>query len=91
MKIFVTGAAGFIGFSLSLELLKKKHIIYAIDNLDNYYSLKLKRARLKILKKYKNFKFKKIDISKKNQLNNYLKNKNFDIIFHLAAQAGVRY
>ena len=42
MKIFVTGAAGFIGFSISLELLKKNYTIYVIDNLDNYYSLKLK-------------------------------------------------
>ena len=91
MKIFVTGAAGFIGFSVSLELLKKNYTVYAIDNLDNYYSLKLKKARLKILKRYKNFKFKNVDISKKKKLNNYLKDKNFDTIFHLAAQAGVRY
>ena len=91
MKIFVTGVAGFIGFSISLELLKKNYTIYAIDNLDNYYSLKLKKARLKILKSYKNFKFKNVDISKKKKLNNYLKGKNFDIILHLAAQAGVRY
>ena len=91
MKIFVTGVAGFIGFSVSLELLKKNYIVYAIDNLDNYYSLKLKKARLKILKRYKKFKFKNVDISKKKKLNKYLKGKNFDTIFHLAAQAGVRY
>jgi len=91
MKIFLTGVAGFIGFRLSLELLKKKYTLYAIDNLDNYYSLKLKKKRLDILKKYKNFNFKKIDISNKKSLENYLKTKNFDIIFHLAAQAGVRY
>ena len=91
MKTFLTGAAGFIGFSLSLELLKKKYKVYAIDNLDSYYSLKLKKKRLSILKKYKNFNFKKIDISNKKSLENYLKTKNFDVIFHLAAQAGVRY
>ena len=91
MKIFLTGAAGFIGFSLSLELLKKKYTVYAIDNLDNYYSLKLKKKRLSILKKYKNFNFKKLDISNKKVLGDYLKTKNFDVIFHLAAQAGVRY
>ncbi len=91
MKIFITGVAGFIGFSLSLELLKKKYIIYGIDNLDNYYSLKLKKKRLNILKSYKNFKFQNIDISKKKKLNDYLKNKKFNVIFHLAAQAGVRY
>ena len=66
MKIFITGVAGFIGFSLSLELLKKKYIIYGIDNLDNYYSLKLKKKRLNILKSYKNFNFQNIYIEKKN-------------------------
>ena len=91
MKIFVTGAAGFIGFSLSLQLLKKNCLVYAIDNLDSYYSIRLKKERIKILKKYKNFKFKKIDISKRKQLYNYLKNKKFDFIYHFAAQAGVRY
>ena len=91
MKIFVTGVAGFIGFSISLQLLKKKYTVYAIDNLDNYYSPRLKKERLKILQKYKNFEFKKIDISKRKQLNSYLKDKKFDIIYHFAAQAGVRY
>ena len=91
MKIFITGAAGFIGFSLSQELLKKNHTIYAIDNLDEYYSVKLKKKRITILKKFKNFKFKKIDISQKKNLQKYLKKKKFDMIFHFAAQAGVRY
>ena len=53
MNVFISGVAGFIGFSLANELLKKKYIVYGIDNLDNYYSLKLKKARLKILKKKK--------------------------------------
>ena len=91
MNVFISGVAGFIGFSLANELLKKKYIVYGIDNLDNYYSLKLKKARLKILKKKKNFYFHKVDISKKKNLKNYFKNKNFEIIFHFAAQAGVRY
>ena len=68
MKTFLTGAAGFIGFSLSLELLKKKYKVYAIENLDSYYSLKLKKKILIILKKYKNFNFKKIYISNKKKL-----------------------
>ena len=55
MKIFVTGAAGFIGFSLTKSLLKKKHQVYSIDNMDNYYSLKLKRARIQMQKKIKIF------------------------------------
>ena len=62
MNVFISGVAGFIGFSLANELLKKKYIVYGIDNLDNYYSLKLKKARLKILKKKKNFYFQKVDI-----------------------------
>ena len=91
MKIFVTGAAGFIGFSLTKSLLKKNHQVYSIDNMDNYYSLKLKTARIQILKKDKNFHFKRVDLANKKKLEKYLKNKEFDIIFHFAAQAGVRY
>ena len=92
MKILITGSSGFIGFNLALKLLKKKSInIVGIDNHDNYYSVKLKNKRLNILKKYKNFSFKKIDISKRKQLMNFLKNKKFDYIFHFAAQAGVRF
>jgi len=92
MKILITGSSGFIGFNLALKLLKKKSInIVGIDNHDNYYSVKLKNKRLNILKKYKNFFFKKIDISKRKQLMNFLKNKKFDYIFHFAAQAGVRF
>ena len=91
MKIFVTGAAGFIGFSLTKSLLKKNHQVYSIDNMDNYYYLKLKTARIQILKKDKNFHFKRVDLANKKKLEKYLKNKEFDIIFHFAAQAGVRY
>ena len=92
MKILVTGAAGFIGFHLCEKLLKEKHQILGIDNINNYYDVKLKKDRLKILLRKKNFKFKKIDISD----NNFVKKiypiaKNFKIIIHLAAQAGVRY
>ena len=91
MKILITGAAGFIGFHLSRNLLKfKKNKIYGIDNFDEYYSIKLKKKRIELLKKEKNFHFQKIDITSI-KLSNYLKNKNFDIIIHLAAQAGVRY
>ncbi len=90
MKILVTGTAGFIGFHISNYLLKKKIKIIGIDNLDDYYSINLKKKRLSILKKNKNFKFIKIDISS-NRLKNVLKKYHFDIVIHLAAQAGVRY
>ena len=63
MKIFITGTVGFIGFNLANYLLKnKKNKVYGIDCFDNYYSVKLKRKRLNLLKKNKNFYFKKIDI-----------------------------
>ena len=91
MNILVTGVAGFIGFSLAESLLKNKVFkVYGIDNFDNYYSIKLKKERIKILKKYNNFFFEKIDITS-NKIFNFNKNKKFDIVFHFAAQAGVRY
>ena len=89
-NILVTGVAGFIGFSLALKLLKQKHIVVGIDNLDDYYSVKLKKKRLIELKKYKNFKIKLINIEKSTSFDS-LQKENFDHIFHFAAQAGVRY
>ena len=92
MKILVTGTAGFIGFHLCKRLLEDKHQILGIDNINNYYDVKLKKNRLKILLGKKNFKFKKIDISDTNFVKKiYPIAKNFRIIIHLAAQAGVRY
>ncbi len=75
MNIIVTGAAGFLGFSLSINLLKSKHTVFGIDNLNNYYSLKYKKKRLKELRKFKNFKFSKIDISNFKKLNSFFKKK----------------
>lgn len=90
MNILVTGVAGFIGFHVTQELLKKKNYrVIGIDNIDSYYSTKLKNKRLSILKKNSNFQFKKYDITNYNhikRLNKY----NFNYIFHFAAQAGVR-
>ena len=92
MKILVTGAAGFIGFHLCEKLLEEKYTVLGVDNINNYYDVKLKKDRLKILLRKTNFKFKKLDISD----NNFVKKiypiaKNFKVIIHLAAQAGVRY
>ena len=53
MRVLVTGSAGFIGFHLCKYLLEKKHLVYGLDNLNNYYDLKLKKNRLKILKTLK--------------------------------------
>ena len=61
MKTLVTGAAGFIGMHTCIALLKQKKNVIGIDNINNYYDVELKKNRLKELKKYKNFKFYKID------------------------------
>ena len=89
----ITGCAGFIGFHLCLFFLKKNKLILGIDNINNYYSTKIKKDRLKILISYKNFKFIKTDLSKKKQFYKSILNykKKINCIFHLAAQAGVRY
>ena len=92
-KILITGVAGFIGFHLARRLLEEQNLtIIGVDNLNNYYSVKLKKERLKILNKFKKrFIFKKIDICNQKKINNlFLKNK-FSKVIHLAAQAGVRY
>ena len=90
-KILVTGGAGFIGFHLSKRLLELNHEVIAIDNLNDYYDVKLKEARLNILKKYPNYHFFKMDIVHKDQLMELFKENNFTIVINLAAQAGVRY
>ncbi len=90
-KILITGAAGFIGYHLSRSLLKDGAIILGIDNLNNYYDTGLKEQRLKRLKGFKNFTFKKIDLIDEKKINNAFLNFNPSIVIHLAAQAGVRY
>ena len=89
--LVITGSAGFIGFHLSLKLLKKGYQVIGIDNLNNYYDVKLKKDRNKILKEYKNYIFKKIDIKNLKELNRIFKKKKIYCVIHLAAQAGVRY
>ena len=91
MKILITGAAGFIGMHLARALLSKRNTILGIDNLNNYYSVKLKRERIKVLNKFKKFRFLKIDLKNKNKLDLCFKNFKPDIVVNLAAQAGVRY
>ena len=90
MTHLVTGCAGFIGFHLSLKLLNTKKVVIGIDNLNNYYDPKLKKDRLDILKKFKNFKFFKINIQSK-EIDKIFKNNKIKYVINLAAQAGVRY
>ena len=94
MNILITGAAGFIGSNLCLDLVKNsKYKICGVDNLNNYYDVNLKRLRVKEIKKNakNNFKFFKIDISNKKAIEKLFKLKKFDVVVNLAAQAGVRY
>ena len=92
MQILITGAAGFIGFNLSKYLLENSKLkVLGVDNLNNYYSRTLKLDRIKELKKFKNFKFEKIDITNKKRLNYFLGRRRISVIINLAAQAGVRY
>ena len=93
MKIFITGCCGFIGFNFANFLAKsnKKIRIIGIDNLNDYYSINLKRKRLKELNKNKNFIFYKIDINQYEKLKKLYKKYLFNYVFHFAAQAGVRY
>ena len=83
MKILITGCCGFIGFNFANFLAKsnKKVKIVGIDNLDNYYSVNLKKDRLKILSKYKNFNFFKFDLENFELLNKIFKKNKFDYIF----------
>ena len=90
--ILITGVAGFIGYHTASNLLDKNVKIIGIDNLNNYYDIKLKKDRLKELKKYKkNFIFLKLDITNKQRLKNLFKKFKIETVINLAAQAGVRY
>ena len=92
MNILITGCCGFIGFSLAKDFLKKKeNRVLGIDDIDNYYDVKLKLNRLKELKKNKKFIFKKINIKNSLKIDDFFKRNKLDAIFHFAAQAGVRY
>ena len=89
MNILITGCAGFIGYSLSAKLLKNKKIkIFGFDNLNKFYSVKLKKKRLSNLKKNKNFKFYKINLNKKKKLYNLFEKKKFILYLILLHRLG---
>lgn len=90
-RILVTGAAGFIGYHLSKRLLDAGAVVCGIDNINNYYDVKLKEDRLTFLKEYDKFSFEKVDISDDEELNRIFDEFQPDIVVNLAAQAGVRY
>ena len=90
MKILITGVTGFIGFHVANKLINGNFDLVGIDNLNNYYDEELKLSRLFLLKKL-GLRFLKLDITNKVVLKKFFNKENFDIIIHLAAQAGVRY
>ncbi|MFC1857435.1 NAD-dependent epimerase [Thermodesulfobacteriota bacterium] len=89
--VLVTGAAGFIGYHLTKILLEQGYDVTGVDNLNAYYDVDLKRARLEGLTPYRNFRFFKQDLSNHEDLRKIFKEKQFDIVVNMAAQAGVRY
>lgn len=91
MKILLTGAAGFIGMSVSLRLLARGDTVVGIDNLDDYYDVRLKKARLARLQAHDNFSFTLLDVADRAGMASLFAEGGFDAVVHLAAQAGVRY
>jgi UDP-glucuronate 4-epimerase len=91
MTILVTGTAGFIGFHTARRLCLEGHEVVGIDNLNDYYDVALKQARLKELEGLPGFRFQKIDIVDKPALMALFAEQRFTEVVHLAAQAGVRY
>ncbi len=91
MKFLVTGSAGFIGFHVSKALLEAGNQVIGIDNINDYYDVTLKEARLNNLIDHDNFLFFKIDLSEKENIFSLFNDHSFDVVINLAAQAGVRY
>jgi len=91
MHILVTGAAGFIGSALALKLLERGDIVHGVDNLNDYYDVTLKKARLERLSTREKFSFEKLDIADRAGMESLFARNKFDAVMNLAAQAGVRY
>ena len=90
-NILITGAAGFIGSALALRLLERGDTVHGIDNMNDYYDVHLKEARLKRTIDHHQFRFEKLDIVNRTGMAELFRKEKFDAVMHLAAQAGVRY
>jgi len=91
MKYLVTGAAGFIGFHVTQRLLAAGHQVVGLDNLNDYYDVNLKTARLDLINTHPEFTFVKGDLADREGIAELFRNQCFQRVIHLAAQAGVRY
>ncbi len=91
MRILITGTAGFIGYHAAAALLQSGHTIKGIDSLNSYYDPRLKQARLEQLSRYENFTFEHADTADAGALTKAAGSQRYDVILHLAAQAGVRH
>jgi len=91
MKVLVTGAAGFIGMHVVERLLAGGHEVVGVDNLNAYYDVALKEARLNRLSRHSGFRFVRLDIADADALGKLFRQEDFRRVVHLAAQAGVRY
>ncbi|ANB98323.1 NAD-dependent epimerase [Vibrio parahaemolyticus] len=91
MKYLVTGAAGFIGAKTIDVLLSKGASVVGVDNINDYYDVNLKEARLLMINNSERFEFVKMDLSDRQAVADFFTNNQFDCVIHLAAQAGVRY
>lgn len=91
MRVLVTGAAGFIGHSVSKRLLARGDEVVGLDVINDYYDPKLKHARLADIGEHENFKFHQIDLADREAMEALFAENSFDQVIHLAAQAGVRY
>lgn len=91
MKILLTGAAGFIGMHTALQLLARGDVVVGVDNLNDYYDVNLKRARLAQLTPHDNFRFIQLDIADRATMETLFATEKFQRVINLAAQPGVRY